>query len=50
MTKNERINLRLTAETKEALRAAAEADGRTITNYIEWLIIKDLNAKKGPAN
>lgn len=38
MFKTERIYIRLTPELKELLRAAAEAENRTITNFIENLI------------
>lgn len=38
MNKTERIYIRVTPETKEQLQAAADAENRTITNYIENLI------------
>lgn len=38
MAKTERIEIRLTPELKEQLQAAAEAENRTITNYVENLI------------
>ena len=38
MAKKERINLRITPEMKEQLQAAAEAENRSITNYVENLI------------
>ena len=38
MAKTERLEIRLTAELKEQLQAAAEAENRTITNYVENLI------------
>lgn len=46
MIKTERVQLRLTPEVKESLRAVAEAEGRSITNYIEWLIRQDLDRRK----
>lgn len=46
MTKTERVQLRLTPEVKDALRVIAEAEGRSITNYIEWLIRQDLDRRK----
>lgn len=46
MTKTERVQLRLTPEVKDALRVIAEAEGRSITNYIEWLIKRDLDSRK----
>ncbi len=42
MAKTERVNLRLTSELKEQLQKAADAENRTLTNYIENLIIKAL--------
>lgn len=38
MAKTERLEIRLTPELKEQLQAAAEAQNRTITNYVENLI------------
>lgn len=38
MEKTERINLRITPELKERLQAAASAENRSISNYIEHLI------------
>lgn len=42
MAKTERVNLRLTPEMKEKLQKAADAENRTLTNFIENLIIKAL--------
>ena len=42
MAKTERVNLRLTPEMKEKLQKAADAANRTLTNYIENIIIKAL--------
>ena len=39
MAKTERVNLRLTPEMKEKLQKAADAENRTLTNYIENIII-----------
>lgn len=38
MVKTERLEIRLTPELKEQLQAAAEAENRTISNYVENLI------------
>lgn len=38
MAKTERLEIRLTPEIKEQLQAAAEAENRTISNYVENLI------------
>lgn len=37
-SKTERIYIRITPELKKQLYAAAEAENRTLTNYIENLI------------
>ena len=42
MANTERIYLRLTPELKEKIQAAAEAEGRSISNYIEHLITQAL--------
>lgn len=42
MAKTERVNLRFTPEMKEKLQKAADAENRTLTNYIENIIIKAL--------
>lgn len=38
MAKNERLQLRITSEMKAQLQALAEAEGRTVSNYVEQLI------------
>lgn len=40
--KDEKIILRTTAELKEAAQKQAAKEGRSLSNYIEWLIRKDL--------
>lgn len=42
MAKTERVNIRLTPEMKEKLQKAADAENRTLTNYIENIIINAL--------
>lgn len=42
MAKTERVNIRITPEMKEKLQKAADAENRTLTNYIENLIINAL--------
>lgn len=42
MAKTERLYIRLTTELKEKIQAAAEAEGRSISNYIERLITQAL--------
>lgn len=44
--KTELLHIRITPELKKQLKATAEADGRTVSNYIEMLIKKDLEARK----
>ena len=38
MAKTDRLVIRITPELKSQLQAAAEADGRSVSNYIEKLI------------
>lgn len=45
MPKTDRIQIRISPELKEQLQKLAEAENRTISNYIENLIIREL--KKG---
>lgn len=45
MNKTEVVRLRITPELKEKLQALAAAENRTVSNYIESLIIREL--KKG---
>lgn len=45
MTKTERLHIRITPELKEQLQKLADAENRTISNYVENMIIREL--KKG---
>lgn len=47
MIKTETIRLRVTPELKEKLRQAAEAENRTVSNYIENLIKQALSSYDG---
>lgn len=38
MAKTERLQIRITPELKAQLQRLAEADGRTLSNYVEMLI------------
>ena len=42
MNKTEVVRLRITPELKEKLQALAAAENRTVSNYIENLIIREL--------
>lgn len=42
MSKSERVNLRLTPEMKEQLQRAADKEHRTLTNFVESLVIKEI--------
>lgn len=44
-TKTEVLRMRITPELKAAIAAAAEKDGRTMSNYLEWIIRKELSQK-----
>jgi hypothetical protein len=46
MTKTERIYIRLTPELKEQLQKSAEAEHRTVSNYIEYLVKRSLESEK----
>lgn len=43
--KTEHLQIRIDAETKEQLKAAANKENRTVSNYIEMLIKKELDKK-----
>lgn len=45
MSKTERIQIRVTPELKAQLQAAAEAENRTLTNYIENLLLQIIKNK-----
>lgn len=42
-TKTEVIQMRVTPELKAAIAAAAEKDGRSMSNYLERIIRKELS-------
>lgn len=48
MAKTDLISLRLPPDLRERLKEAAEADNRTVSNYILNLIIKALDDKERP--
>lgn len=45
MPKTERIDIRISPELKQQLQKAADAENRTVSNYIVNLIREDLNRK-----
>lgn len=45
MTKTERLQVRISTEMKETLQKLAEAENRTVSNYIENLILRDIKEK-----
>lgn len=45
MAKTDRLVIRITPELKAQLQAAAEADGRSVSNYVEMLIRAELEKK-----
>ncbi len=47
MTKTERLQIRITPDLKEKLQALAGAENRSVSNYIENLIIKELEKREG---
>lgn len=46
MTKTERLQIRITPDLKAQLQELADAENRTISNYIENLIKRELEQKK----
>lgn len=42
MAKTDRLYIRITPEMKEALQEIAAADGRSLSNYIENLLRRDI--------
>ena len=47
MAKTERLQLRVSAEMKERLERMAAQDGRSVTNYIEQLIRREIERQAG---
>ena len=45
MKKTANLALRISPEIKEALEAAAKADRRTVSSYVETVLATDLEAK-----
>ena len=43
MTKTERLQIRISPELKQQLQRLAEAEGRTVSNYVEQLIKRELD-------
>ena len=42
MTKTERLQIRISPELKQQLQRLAEAEGRTVSNYVEMLIRREI--------
>lgn len=49
MVKTERLQIRITPELKEQLQRLADRDGRTVSNYVEQLIKRELEQKLNKA-
>lgn len=47
--KPETVTLRVTPEFKALLKARAEANHRSITGYLEWLVLQESSATVGDA-
>ena len=43
MAKTERLQIRISPELKQQLQRLAEAEGRTVSNYVEQLIKRELD-------
>lgn len=50
MPKTDLVRLRISPELKEQLRQAAEKDNRTVSNYVECLILEALGKKRPERN
>lgn len=48
MPKSELISLRVTSELRDRIKKAAEADNRTVNNYLLNLIVKAMDEKERP--
>lgn len=44
--KHEWIQMKVTPEFKEQAKKQAKREGRTLTNYLKWLIMKDAEREK----
>ena len=42
MVKTERLQIRISPELKQQLQRLAEAEGRTVSNYVEMLIRREI--------
>lgn len=47
MTKTDRVQIRITPELKAKLQTLADSENRTISNYIENLIIREISKREG---
>ena len=47
MNKTERLQVRITPELKEKLEALAASENRTVSNYIENLIKREVEKREG---
>jgi predicted DNA-binding protein len=47
MNKTERLQIRISPELKEQLQALADAENRTVSNYIENLIKQEIEKARG---
>ena len=48
MSKSELISLRVTLELRDRIKKAAEADNRTVNNYLLNLIVNAMDEKERP--
>lgn len=46
--KSERLQIRVTPEQKAKLQQLAESKGRTVSNYIDYLIREDIKRSERP--
>ena len=46
MSKHKIINFRIDADTKQKAKKLAESDGRSLSNWITWLIEREIRKNK----
>lgn len=46
MTKTDRLQIRISPELKKALQELAAAENRTVSNYIEFLVLREIASRE----
>ena len=45
-TKTDRLQIRVSPEMKKSLQELAATENRTVSNYVEWLIMREIELHK----